>query len=72
MIAAGSDAGRPPAISARAIALELRTPMYTTSVPGNAASAAQSSADSGLSGSSCPVTNATALAASRWVTGIPA
>ncbi len=49
-----------------------RTPMYTTSVPGNAASACQSSADSGFAGSSWPVTNATALAASRCVTGIPA
>ena len=46
--------------------------MYITSVPGKRASASQSSADSGLSGSSCPVTNATAEAASRWVTGMPA
>ena len=39
---------------------------------GKAASAAQSMAVSGLAGSSCPVTKATALAIPRWVTGIPA
>ena len=41
-------------------------------MPGNRASASQSSAVSGFSGSSWPVTNATAEASSRWVTGIPA
>ena len=46
--------------------------MYNTRVPGNAASAPQSSADPPLTGSSCPVTNATALARSRCVTGMPA
>ena len=41
-------------------------------MPGKRASASQSSADSGLSGSSWPVTKATAEAASRCVTGMPA
>ena len=39
---------------------------------GRRASASQSSAVSGFSGSSWPVTKATAEASSRWVTGIPA
>ncbi len=60
--AAGSSAGRPAAIRARAISSSRATPMYSTSVPGNAASASQSSALSGLAGSSWPVTSATALA----------
>ena len=46
--------------------------MYITSVPGKRASASQSKALSGLAGSSWPVTNATAEASSRWVTGMPA
>ena len=41
-------------------------------MPGNAASAGQSIAVSGLAGFSWPVTKATALAIPRWVTGIPA
>ena len=41
-------------------------------MPGNRASASQSIALSSFAGSSCPVTNATAPASSRWVTGIPA
>ena len=41
-------------------------------MPGNAASAGQSICVSGLAGSSWPVTNATALATLRWVTGMPA
>ena len=45
--------------------------MYITSVPGNRASASQSSAVASLAGSSWPVTNATAEASSRWVTGDP-
>ena len=46
--------------------------MYSTRVPGKRASASQSSALSAFAGSSWPVTNATAEARSRWVTGIPA
>src|SRR5271155_3341908 len=42
-----------------------------TSVPGNLASADQSSDVSGLVGFSWPVTRATALAKLRWVTGMP-
>ena len=41
-------------------------------MPGKLAIAGQSSAEPGLSGFSWPVRNATALARSRWVTGIPA
>ncbi len=68
--ATGSDSGRPPAIRAAAISGSRRTPMYSTSVPGNLASSGQSITPS--PGTSWPVTSATALAIPRWVTGIPA
>ena len=70
--AAGWSAGRPAAISRSAIDGRFFTPMYSTSVPGKAASASQSRSLSCLPGRSCPVTNATAAAVSRWVTGMPA
>ncbi len=70
--ATGWSAGRPAAISCSAIAGRFLTPMYSTSVPGNAASASQSRSLSSLPGRSWPVTKATAAAVSRWVTGMPA
>jgi hypothetical protein len=44
--------------------------MRNTSVPWLLASLGHSNAGSGLSGSSCPVTNVTVEASVRWVTGI--
>ncbi len=70
--ATGVDAGLPCATRAPAIAPRRPTPMSSTSVPGNRASASRSTCASGLSGSSCPVTTANAGARPRCVTGIPA
>ena len=57
--AAGVSAERPLAISRSAIRGSERTPIRNTSVPGVAASPAQSMLDSGRLGSSCPVTTVT-------------
>jgi len=70
--AAGVSARIPWAISRRAFSSSAPTPIRKTSVPGVAASDAQSMALSGRVGSSCPVTNVTCAAVPRWVTGMPA
>ena len=62
--------GRRRSAARRSAAARAR-PCRRRACPGKAASAGQSSADSGLAGSSWPVTNATPLASSRWVTGMP-
>ena len=71
--AAGVSARMPWSISRGAFSSSAPTPIRKTSVPGVAASEAQSMVALGLRvGSSWPVTNVTCAAMPRWVTGMPA
>ncbi len=70
--AAGRSPGTPRAESASTISFKLFHAITNTSVPGMAANASQLIVESGLRGSSLPVTIVSEVAIPRWVTGIPA
>ncbi len=71
-IATGVSDGRPPAISAAAIAGRFWTAMRSTTVPRIRATASHSTSDSGCPGGMWPEMTVNSCATPRWVTGMPA
>ena len=72
MTATAVSGGRPPCISAAAIAARFVMPMRITSVPPTRANASQSCSPVPSDPPTRPVTTVTEAATPRWVTGMPA